>query len=173
MHSKRTEKFVLLSILVIALFFRLYQLDSIPPGIYSDEAVNGNNALEVLDTGKPQVFYPDNNGREGLLINLTALSFKIFGVNIWSFKLIPVLAGMLGILALYLLAKEMFNWQIGALSSFFMAVSFWHVNFSRIHFRAILAPMLFTFMLYFLCVSRSMARLSAFHQFLYLTEERR
>ena len=150
MPSKKTEKLVLILILVIAAFFRLYQLDSIPPGIYPDEAVNGNNALEVLDTGKPQVFYPDNNGREGLFINLTALSFKIFGVNIWSFKLVAVLAGILGIWALYLLAKEMFSWQIGAISSFLMAISFWHVNFSRTHFRAILAPMLITFTIYFL-----------------------
>ncbi|MDP3731194.1 MAG: glycosyltransferase family 39 protein [bacterium] len=150
MHSKKTEKIVIFSILVIAAFFRLYQLDSIPPGIYPDEAINANDALKVLDSDKPQVFYPDNNGREGLFINLTALSFKIFGANIWSFKLIAVLAGIIGVGALYLLAKEMFNWQIGAMSSFLMAISFWHVNFSRIHFRAILAPMLITFMFYFL-----------------------
>ena len=76
MPSKKTEKIVIFSILVIAAFFRLYQLDSIPPGIYPDEAINANDALKVLDSGKPQVFYPDNNGREGLFINLTALSFK-------------------------------------------------------------------------------------------------
>src|SRR3989344_2835629 len=149
MLSHKTEKLVLLTILVVAIFFRLYHLDSIPPGIYPDEAINGTDALKVLDSGKPQVFYPNNNGREGLFINLTALSFKFFGISVWSFKLIPVLAGILGVWALYLLAKEMFNWQIGAMSSFLMAISFWHVNFSRIHFRAILAPMLLTFTIYF------------------------
>ncbi len=149
MYSKN-EKLVVLVILAIAIFFRLYHLGSIPPGIYPDEAVNGNDALKVLDSGHPQVFYPNNNGREGLFINLTALSFKLLGVSVWSFKLVPILAGLLGIWALYLLAKEMFTWQIGAISSFLMATSFWHVNFSRIHFRAILAPLLMTWIIYFL-----------------------
>ena len=49
----------LLAILVIAAFLRLYQLPSIPPGLYPDEAMNGNNALKALETGEYKVFYSD------------------------------------------------------------------------------------------------------------------
>lgn len=136
-------------IILTAIFFRTYQLDSIHPGLYPDEAMNGNDARQALETGHFKVYYPNNNGREGLYNNLTALVFKLFGANIITLKLVAVLAGILGVIALYLLGKEMFTWKIGALSSFLMAISFWHVNFSRISFRAILAPMLATYALYF------------------------
>ena len=57
--SKQT--YLLLIILIIASFFRLYNLsgtNSVPPGLYPDEAINGNNASEALDTGNFKVFYP-------------------------------------------------------------------------------------------------------------------
>src|SRR3989344_6336713 len=39
---------------------------------------------------------------------------------------------------------------IGLLSSFLIATSYWHINFSRIGFRAILVPFLSAFGMYFL-----------------------
>ncbi len=95
----------LLIILIIASFFRLWQLDTIPPGLYPDEAINGNEA--ILNPG--QIFYPENNGREGLFINLISLSFLIFGISIWSLKIVPAVIGILTILGLYLLTKELFS----------------------------------------------------------------
>ncbi len=148
----------LLIILIIASFFRLWQLDTIPPGLYPDEAINGNEA--ILNPG--QIFYPENNGREGLFINLISLSFLIFGISIWSLKIVPAVIGILTILGLYLLTKELFSTNnptiqqsnnptiIALLSSFFLAISFWHVNFSRIDFRAILLPFVLVFAFYFL-----------------------
>ena len=76
---------LLLVILLIASFFRLWQLDTIPPGLYPDEAINGNEAL----SNPWKVFYPENNGREGLFINLISLSFSIFGISIWSLRIVP------------------------------------------------------------------------------------
>ena len=41
---------IILLILVVAVFFRLYRIDSAPPGLYPDEAINGNQAIEALET---------------------------------------------------------------------------------------------------------------------------
>jgi len=147
----------LLVILAIAAFFRLWQLDSIPPGLYPDVAINGNEAINSLKTGNFKVFYPENNGREGLMMWLVALSFSIFGVSIWSIKIVAAIIGILTVLGVYLLTKELFlkssekgSRYIALLSSFFLAVSFWHTNFSRIGFRAILLPFILVFAFYFL-----------------------
>jgi len=154
--SNKTIVFLLV-ILAIAAFFRLWQLDSIPPGLYPDVAINGNDALDSLKTGNFKVFYPENNGREGLFIWLIAASFSIFGISIWSIKIVAAIIGILTVLGLYLLTKELFSKlaenssrPIALLSSFFLAVSFWHVNFSRIGFRAILLPFVLVFGFYFL-----------------------
>jgi len=148
----KKEVILLILILLIAAFFRFWQLDKIPPGLYPDEAINGNEAIS--NPGK--VFYPENNGREGLFINLISLSFSIFGVSIWVLKIVPAIIGILTVLGLYLLTKELLNHyenrsrSIALLASFFLAVSFWHVNFSRIGFRAILLPFVLVFSFYFL-----------------------
>jgi 4-amino-4-deoxy-L-arabinose transferase-like glycosyltransferase len=157
MSNLKSKKyiFVLLAILAVAVFFRFWHLSSIPPGVYPDEAINANQAIS--EPGR--IFYPENNGREGLFINLLYLSFSLFSISIWSLKFISALVGVLTVFALYLLTKELFSnfhendsRKIGVwvFSCFLLAVSFWHVNFSRIAFRAILVPFFLVFLFYFL-----------------------
>lgn len=153
--NRKKEIILLLLILTIASFFRLWHLNSIPPGLYPDVAMNGNNAIEAMKTGDYKIFYPENNGREGLFINLQALSLKIFGIHIWSLKIVAALIGILTVLGLYLLTKELFlknhnSKIIALLSALFLATSFWHVNFSRIGFRAIMVPFCLVWSFYFL-----------------------
>lgn len=147
-------------VLAVGIFLRFHQITEIPPGLYADEAMNGNNALEALATGDFKIFYPENNGREGLFINLQALSLWLFGATPWALRMVSAVFGTLTILGLYFLTKELllksnFNnprssTSIALLSSFFLAVSFWHINFSRIGFRAILVPFFAVFGMYFL-----------------------
>lgn len=151
-------KWLLVFIIVIASFFRLWQLDKIPPGIWPDEAMNTTNAIQALESGKFKVFYPENHGREGLFINLIALSFAVFGISIWSFKIVPALIGIFTVIGQYFLTKEIFqflsskiqNTSVALLSAFLLAISFWHVNFSRIDFRAIMVPFVLVWSFYFL-----------------------
>jgi 4-amino-4-deoxy-L-arabinose transferase-like glycosyltransferase len=143
--------FLLIVILVIAAFFRMWKLNEIPPGLYPDVALNGTQAFEALKTGNFKLFYPENNGREGLIMWLIALSFWIFGVSIWSIKIVAAIFGTLTILGLFLLVKELFdNENLALLASFFLATSFSHTLFSRIGFRAILLPFFLVFSFYFL-----------------------
>ena len=160
---KNKEFILLLLIILIAVFFRFWQLDKIPPGLYPDIAINGNEALDILQAGKIKVFYPENNGREGLIMWLIALSFLIFGPSVWAIKFVAAFFGTLTVLGLYFLTKEVLSQSkfattlqhynittISLLSSFFLAISFWHTNFSRIGFRAILMPFILVFAFYFL-----------------------
>ena len=140
----------LLLVVIIATFLRLYQLDAAPPGLYPDEAMNGNNALEALRTGEWRTYYPENNGREGLFINIQAIFLLAFGQNEpWVLRLPSALFGILTVLGLYFLAKELWGVRVGLLASFLLATSFWHIIFSRIGFRAIMAPLLAVWGFYF------------------------
>jgi 4-amino-4-deoxy-L-arabinose transferase-like glycosyltransferase len=133
---------LLVIILLIATFLRLYRFDSAPPGLWVDEAMNGNNAVQAIETHHYQVFYPENHGREGLYMNLIALCYRIHPVNEpWIIRLPAAIAGILTVLGLYLLAAELFDAETGLLSAFLLSTSVWHIIFSRIGFRAILAPL--------------------------------
>jgi len=152
----KNKYFLLFLIIVVASFFRLYNLSSTPPGLYPDEAMNGNNAIEANATGEYKVFYPENNGREGLFINIQAGFLKFMPNEPETLRLPSAIFGILTVLGLYLLTKEIFldkrrgeKETIALLSSFFLAISFWHIMFSRIGFRAIMAPCFAVFALYF------------------------
>ncbi len=145
----------LVVIIIIASFLRLANLDSVPPGLYPDQAMNGNNAIEALRTGEFKVFYPENNGREGLFINLQAIPIALFGNVPWALRLPGALLGIFTVLGLYFLTKELFREsklreEIALLGAFLLATSFWDIIFSRIGFRAIMAPFFLTWALYFL-----------------------
>lgn len=158
LNRNKNYLLILFLILLIATFLRFWRLSSIPPGLWPDEAAYANDALETLKDKSFMVFYPDNHGREGLFMWILAFSFAMFGISVLSFKIIPATIGVLTILGQYLLCLEIarilkFEEQkakiIGLLSSFFLAISFWHINFNRIGFRANLTPLILVFTFYF------------------------
>jgi len=147
---RKYSMIVLIVIIVLAVFFRFWQFALIPTGLYQDEAMNGADALASLNSGEYKVFYTNNNGREGMIVWLDALAIKLFGTEPWVLRLFPAIAGVLAVLGLYFLAKELFGVEIALVSSFFMATNFWAVNFSRIGFRAGLMVPILIWSFYFL-----------------------
>lgn len=122
--------------------------------------MNGSNALEALEIGPLsggfKVFYPENNGREGLFINLQAMLVALFGITEpWVLRLASAFFGVITVVGVYAFLKESLKnhrkreW-IALAGSFLLAISFWHVNFSRIGFRAIMASAFLTWSLFFL-----------------------
>jgi 4-amino-4-deoxy-L-arabinose transferase-like glycosyltransferase len=166
--NKKLSLAFLLIIIAVAAFFRLWQLNydpgrthgpwpipaSIPPGLFPDEAMNGNNAHQALRTlgatgGGFQVFYRENFGREGLFMNLQALSMLVFGHTSFALRCMSAIFGILTVLAMYLFTREYTKNEYTALiAAMLLASSFWHVMFSRIGFRAIMAPFFLTMSLW-------------------------
>lgn len=103
-------------IVLIAIFFRLWLIDRIPPGLFGDEATDGLDALDVL-AGRGAVFFPANFGREGLHMWLVAGMFKLLGVTPLALRLPSAIAGILTAAATYWLGRELVGasvtWKIG------------------------------------------------------------
>lgn len=149
--SRKT--YIILAVLVVlaALLLRSYHIGALPPGIYPDEAVNGVDAITANAAHVWKAFYENNNGREGLFMNLIALSFSLFGVSIASFKMWSILFGTLTVLGMTLLGEELFaSRRAGIIAGFLTATSFWAINFSRIGFRAIMLPFVLVWSIFFL-----------------------
>ncbi len=171
--SSRMRIGILAAILLLALAVRLWHIADIPPGLYPDEAQNAYDALRAARDGTWHLFYPDNNGREGLYINLVALSFLLFGTSVFALKIVGIIAGTATVLGQYLLTRTLLYNVRGAdvlalISATLVAGSFWHINFSRIAFRAILLPLVltFTFWLLLRAVHAVRAQRRAWHLFL-------
>ena len=90
----------------MAAFFRLWQIGSIPPGLFGDEATDGLDALDVL-AGRGAIFFPANFGREGLHMWLVAGMFRLMGVTPLALRLPSAFAGIATALATYWLGREL------------------------------------------------------------------
>ncbi len=145
--------YIILAVLVVfaALFIRSYHLSTLPPGVYPDESVNGIDAVAANAAHHWKVFYENNNGREGLFMNLIALSFSLFGISVVTLKMWSVLFGTLTVLGMILLGEELFaSRRAGIIAGFITATTFWAINFSRISFRAVMLPFVLVFTVFFL-----------------------
>lgn len=138
------------AIALVAVALRFAALNRIPPGVCSDEALNGNEGIHAVESRSFKVFYPTNNGREGLWINMVGISELIFGVSPFGLRFWSALVGSCTVFVLYLLGTELFSVRTALFSSWLLAVSFWHVKFSRIAFRAILVPLFLGVSIYLL-----------------------
>ena len=132
----------LLCALLTAVALRFWQLGDAPPGLYRDEALNGLDALGVLN-GRHALFFAANNGREPSYIYLTAGAIALFGRTAIAVRLAAAAAGVVTTALTYRLARVWFGWRAGLFAAWLWAVTLWPVHLSRIGLRPILlAPLL-------------------------------
>jgi len=125
-----------------AALLRFLLLDTLPPGLYHDEAYNGLDALGVLDGHLP-LFFQANNGREPLFIYSVALGIALWGRSPGAMRVVSALIGTLTIPALYWAGRELFNSRVGLLAAALTATMVWTLNLSRVAFRAgMMVPLL-------------------------------
>lgn len=136
----RLEWAALLLITVIGFGLRLWQLHTLPPGLYHDEGFYALDAAGVLE-GRLALYFPANNGREPLFIYILALFIQLFGRTTWAVRLAAVFIGTLVIPATYFLGRAMFNRRLGVMGAAIMAFTFYPVALSRVAFRAGTLPL--------------------------------
>ncbi len=151
------QNLVLIVILFLATFLRVYNLNSAPPELFGDELDVGYQAYSVLKTGKdlqgnplPTYFQSLTEARAPLFL-YSAVSFVgIFGLNEWGVRLTAAFWGIFGILAIYLLTKKLFNSEIlSFVSCLFLTISPWHLQYSRGGFEVTLLLSLLIFATHF------------------------
>jgi len=140
------ELTILAFILMVAAFFRLYDLDGAIPVLFYDEGGQGLDALDIL-AGHPSLFFSRSFGKEPLFIYLVTPFVALLGRAILAVRLPAALLGTLTVLTTYLLVKELFrsdgerrSQRMALLTTLFLAISYWHITLSRIGFRANTMP---------------------------------
>lgn len=130
---------ILLCILVVGIFFRMYHFNQNPPSMNWDEVSIGYNAYSILKTGKdefgttmPVYFRSLDDYKMPVYIYMTVASIKLFGYNDTSIRLPSLLFGIFTIYLIYLLSIELFKRKETALvAAFVTAITPWNIMFSR------------------------------------------
>ena len=99
---------IVIGLLLLAGALRLSRLEQLPPGLFIDEGANGMDALGVLQ-GHHALFFPENQGREGMVIYATALAIGLLGRTIMAVRLPAALASVGTVLAVFWLGQVLFN----------------------------------------------------------------
>jgi len=141
---------LVLALLLVSAFFRLYRLDNLPPGMFIDVATNGLDIRDVLDGHQFPVFFARNYGREALFIYFQAVLVAGAGPRPIVFAFAAVAMGMLTIALSYRLFTSMFGWRVGLLAAALLATSFWYVDLSRFGLRTTSLPPFLVATLYLL-----------------------
>lgn len=138
---------LLLVVVLLAGFLRMYRLESYPVGFHIDEASLGYNGYSILKTGKDEhgnrfPLYIDMFGdnRPSGYHYLTIAPIAVFGLNEFAIRLPGALFGTVSVLALFFLVESLFGSSIVAITvSMLLAISPWHVVSSRASSEAIVA----------------------------------
>lgn len=134
----------LVLVLLLAAALRFVGLDKVPPELFGDELDVGYHAYSIWQTGRdytgqflPTYIHSLSEWRTPLLMYVTAPFIGIFGLNEWGVRLPSAVFGLVSVFLLYLLVKGIIkNERVALLSALFLAVSPWHLQYSRAAFEA-------------------------------------
>lgn len=155
----KNKKIIILSllfgVLLLGFLLRFYKIGEVPASPDWDEAALGYNAYSILLTGKdeygkflPVVLRSFDDYKPAFYAYLVIPFIKLFGLSIISVRLPAILFGVISVFAVFLIVKELFGNEVEILgrklstdilaltTSFFVAISPWHIQFSRVGFEA-------------------------------------
>jgi len=138
-------------LVLVAVFFRLWNLDKVPPGLHDDAAGNGLFVLEVFQ-GRPYTPYAPHigAGRETLFFYLMAGIMKLVGPTVFGIKLTAVVVGLATVVAFYFFVRALFSAERAFWATFLLATGGWHITLGKVGWRAIMVPLFEVLVFYFL-----------------------
>ncbi|MCI0568139.1 MAG: glycosyltransferase family 39 protein [Acidobacteria bacterium] len=140
--SRNRTAVLLLGILLVAFLFRRFEMQSIPWGLNNDEGIEGLIACRFLAGERITPFSNIGVSRETLYHLMLMPLFYFAGPGIASLRALSLLCGMGAVILIYFLGQELFSKRAGVFAAFLLAVSPWHVLYSRTGLRNILLPVL-------------------------------
>lgn len=169
----KKSSLLIVLIVLLGVVLRFYNLDKAPYGLYIDEVSIGYNAYTILHTGKdeygvtyPLFFKAFNDYKEPVYIYMTSAAMVLFGKNDFSVRFFSAFFGSLTILVVYLFTKLLLEREekkqlknqsqqelIPLITAFLLAISPWHIHFSRGGFEVNVALFFYLIGIYcaFLC----------------------
>lgn len=146
------RKYLIIVIVIMAGLFRFMRIESIPPSLYWDEVSQAYNSYSILETGydEHKEFLPlarfkaFGDYKAPVYIYLDVPFIALLGKTNLAVRFPSALFGTLTVLVSYFLAKELFfknknKNQISLAAAFFLAISPWHIQLSRVAYEGNLA----------------------------------
>ncbi|MBN1220938.1 MAG: hypothetical protein JXM69_18595 [Anaerolineae bacterium] len=156
------------TVMVIAFFCRFYRLADHPLGIFYDSAINGLDAVRLMQRGGHSVFIPTNGGREALIVYLLIPFIWLFDTTPFAVRALTATTSLLTVALLFGFLKSVScldfgagrgrltnrltppvtstfpmstNLRLATLAGLTLAVSYWDIVVGRLGVRAVLVAL--------------------------------
>ncbi len=146
----RTEAILFMAILALGIFFRLYKIETIPPGLNSDAAWNGLHAIRITNGLEYAPYVAEAWGRETMFHYVIASFQLLLGPTQLAIQLAAVAVGTTTLAAFYFLVRRLIDTRMALIAMLLLSASGWHLTFSRVGWRAILVPLFIALVFFFL-----------------------
>jgi 4-amino-4-deoxy-L-arabinose transferase-like glycosyltransferase len=126
----KNELLLLGLVVIVGAALRFYKLGLVPSVLNGDEGRMGVMALstDFSELANPFALW-ENFG--AFYLQAIDFCFKIFGNTPFALRFLPALGGVLAILAVYLLARQIAGKRVALVSAALLAFSHTHIHFSR------------------------------------------
>lgn len=137
---KKYTTLILLAVVFLAAFLRLWRISEVPPGVNRDEASIGYTALSLLKTSRdeygrrlPVSFESFGDWKLPLYIYVDIPFVAALGPNELAIRLPSALAGTATVALTFFLVLELFgSAPLGLLAALVLSLSPWHLHLSRV-----------------------------------------
>lgn len=132
---------ILAAIVFVAAGLRLYRIDTVPPGLWFDEALNVADARAVAQGGGLKLVYADVFPREPMFVTILAGVARWIATDYVTYRYASVLIGLLTVVSLYFALRAWTDERTALIAAALLAILPWHAILSRLLFRSILLPL--------------------------------
>ena len=128
-------------LLLLAFFFRTYELTGLGLGLEHDEVAEWQIANNIRH-GEHALFFKEAYGQEPLFLYLMAGSTALIGDNVFAIRFTSVFVAMLTLAASYRLLRRMFSPTVALVALAGMSIALWPVFWGRVGLRAMTLPLM-------------------------------
>jgi len=153
---KHKKYLFLFLIIFLGAFLRLYKVPAVPPGLYIDEISDAYNGYEILTKGVdehgakyPLWFKAFGEYKMPMFVYTAAGSIALFGRTDFAVRFPALVCGILTLIIFYFLVENLSKFikqkipfppsSLALTSTLILAISPWHIQFSRAGFDATIA----------------------------------
>jgi hypothetical protein len=145
------EALAALAIFAVGAFFVTFRVAEFPAGLNHDAAIEGLYALRILDGAPYTPYVAEHWGRETFTFYLRAASIAWLGPTIRAVQAPSMVCGILSLPFFYGWVRELFGARSALLATGLLAVSGWHLVFSRVGWRSDFQPLFMAVTCFFFC----------------------
>lgn len=123
------EHYILISIMLLGAFLRLYHLDFQSPWLDEMYTLNETNPNKSFSEVLPELLAREQQPH--LYFILLRFLNLILGQSLYVIRFFSVIVGLTGIYAIYLLGKSLFDKKTGIIAAVLLSVNYFHVWYSQ------------------------------------------